>query len=225
MRTEDEIRGRLEHWRSVLAGMLKGEETKKTIGHIIEQLEWVLGDGGQVHERPPTYWIWKQGEDYVDAYDLRDWLRDKLAGELQGVFLLGKAANTMKDKLPKGSKVLFSRAGKGQRYAQIVASATVKEGLKSRFRLGPDKKLTTVRPGEHPKLKNMVVFMPETVDAWDDDTFVSFPEVRDLGINIPKGRYPPYKEITADEFRKIVARHESKKQRLKFSRGSQTIKQ
>jgi len=215
MRTEDEIRERLKHWREVLSGVLKGEETKKTISHIIEQLEWVLGNGGQVHERPPTYWIWKQGEDYVDAYDLRDWLRDKLAGELQGIFLLGRAANIMKDKLPKGSKVLFSRAGKGQRYAQIVASATVKEGLTTRIRLGPDNKFFTVRPGEYPELENMVSFMPETVDAWDDNTFVSFKEARDLEINIPRGRYPVYTQITADGFRKIMALHESKKQRLK----------
>jgi len=48
MRTEDEIRGRLKHWREVLGGVLKGEETKKTISHIIEELEWVLGDGDQV---------------------------------------------------------------------------------------------------------------------------------------------------------------------------------
>lgn len=45
MRTEDEIRGRLKHWREVLGGVLKGEETKKTIGHIIEEFEWVLQEG------------------------------------------------------------------------------------------------------------------------------------------------------------------------------------
>jgi hypothetical protein len=28
----------------VLAGVLKGEETKKTIGYIIEEFEWVLGE-------------------------------------------------------------------------------------------------------------------------------------------------------------------------------------
>ena len=44
MRTQVEVRERVEHWRSVLAGILKGEETKKTIGHIIEELEWVLGE-------------------------------------------------------------------------------------------------------------------------------------------------------------------------------------
>jgi hypothetical protein len=61
------------------------------------------------------------------------------------------------------------------------------------------------------KLPNMVVFMPETVDAWDDDTFVSFQEARDLGVNIPGGRYPLYIPTTVDEFHKIVAFHGSKK--------------
>ena len=45
MRTEDEIRESLKHWREVLGGVLKGEETKKTISHIIDELEWVLGEG------------------------------------------------------------------------------------------------------------------------------------------------------------------------------------
>lgn len=44
MRTEDEVRERLKYWRDGLAGVIKGEATKKTIGHIIEQFEWVLGD-------------------------------------------------------------------------------------------------------------------------------------------------------------------------------------
>ena len=52
MKTEDEIRGRLKHWREVLGGVLKGEETKKTISHIIEELEWVLGNGDQVERHP-----------------------------------------------------------------------------------------------------------------------------------------------------------------------------
>jgi len=42
MRTEEEIRERLEHWKLVLGGVLKGEETKKTIKRLIEELEWVL---------------------------------------------------------------------------------------------------------------------------------------------------------------------------------------
>ncbi len=42
MRTEAEVRARLEHWNEVLAGILQGEETKKTIKHIIEELEWIL---------------------------------------------------------------------------------------------------------------------------------------------------------------------------------------
>lgn len=42
MRTQVEVRERVEHWRSVLAGILKGEETKKTVRHIIKELEWVL---------------------------------------------------------------------------------------------------------------------------------------------------------------------------------------
>ena len=52
MRTEDEIRERLKYWREVLGGVLKGEETKKTISPIIEELEWVLGDGEQVERTP-----------------------------------------------------------------------------------------------------------------------------------------------------------------------------
>jgi len=46
MRSADEIKGRLAHWRSVLAGIVKGDETKKTIKHIIEELEWALGERG-----------------------------------------------------------------------------------------------------------------------------------------------------------------------------------
>ena len=41
MRTEEEIRERLEHWKLVLGGVLKEEETKKTIKRLIEELEWV----------------------------------------------------------------------------------------------------------------------------------------------------------------------------------------
>jgi len=186
MRTEDEIRERLKHWREVLGGVLKGEETKKTISHIIEQLEWVLGN------EPPSYQVWKLGKDnFADAYDLRDWVRDKLTGpHRQGIFLLPRAPDA-----PEGSKVLLSRAG------QIVALVTVKESPKSR---GPE-----VLPGVHPEYKKMVRFTPETIDAWDDNTFVSFKEARGLGINLPGGRNPCIK-ITADKFRKIMALHLSK---------------
>jgi hypothetical protein len=45
MRTETEVRGRIEYWKSILAGVLKGEQTKKTLRHIIKELEWVLEKG------------------------------------------------------------------------------------------------------------------------------------------------------------------------------------
>jgi nucleoside diphosphate kinase len=50
MRTQAEIRERLEHWRSVLDGVLKGEETKKTIRQIIGELEWVLAEKGKARQ-------------------------------------------------------------------------------------------------------------------------------------------------------------------------------
>ncbi|GAI12148.1 unnamed protein product [marine sediment metagenome] len=188
MRTEDEIRGRLKHWREVLGGVLKGEETKKTISHIIEELEWVLGN------EPPSY-VWQLGS-FDTPRHLRDFLRDELAGRpRQGTFLMGDN----KPQALEGSRFLFSKS------CQIVGSATVKERPKSR---GPE-----VLPGVHPEYKNMVRFIPETIDAWDDDTFVSeLPE--ELGIDLHKGRQ--YRKTTADKFRKIVALHESKKRHLKF---------
>ena len=169
--------------------MLKGEETKKTISHIIEELEWVLGD------ETPSY-VWQLGRDYfVTPYHLRDFLRDELAGPRQGIFLMG---NKPKEAL-EGSKFLFSKS------CQIVGSATVKERPKSRG--------SEVLPSVRPEFKNMVRFIPETVDAWDDDTFVSeAPE--ELGIDLPQGGQ--YRKITADKFRKIMALHESKKRHLKF---------
>ena len=45
MRTEAEVKERLEHWREVLGGVLTGEETKKTIRSLSEELEWVLEEG------------------------------------------------------------------------------------------------------------------------------------------------------------------------------------
>ncbi|MBA7670303.1 hypothetical protein ES703_78448 [subsurface metagenome] len=183
MRTENEIRGRLKHWREVLGAVLKGEETKKTISHIIEELEWVLGN------EIPSY-VWQLGS-FVNPYHLRDFLRDELTGPLrQGIFLMGN-----KPKALEGSRFLFSKG------CQIVGSATVKERPKSR---GPE-----ILPGVRPEFKNMVRFMPETIDAWDDDTFVSPKEAREeLGIDLQSGG--PYRKITADKFRKIMALHLSK---------------
>lgn len=179
MRTEDEIRERLKHWRKVLDGVIKGEETKKTISHIIEELEWVLGN------EPPSF-IWQLGS-FDTPRHLRDFLRDKLAGHpRQGIFLMGD----LKPQALEGSRFLFSKS------CQIVGSATVKERPKSRG--------SEVLRGVRPEYKNMVRFIPETIDAWDDDTFVSkLPE--ELGIDLHKGRQ--YRKITADKFRKIVALH------------------
>jgi len=42
MRTEAEIRERLEHWKLVLDGVLEGPNTKKTLKHIIAEFEWIL---------------------------------------------------------------------------------------------------------------------------------------------------------------------------------------
>jgi len=42
VRTQVGVRERVEHWKLVLGGVLKGEETKKTIKRLIEELEWVL---------------------------------------------------------------------------------------------------------------------------------------------------------------------------------------
>ncbi|MFH1625804.1 MAG: hypothetical protein ABID54_11715 [Pseudomonadota bacterium] len=185
MRTEDEIRERLKHWREVLGGVLKGEETKKTISHIIEELEWVLGDG------TPCY-IWQLGS-FDTPHHLKGFLRDELAGPRQGIFLMGN-----KPKALEGSRFLFSKS------CQIVGSATVKERTKSR---GPE-----VLPGVHPEYKNMVRFIPETIDVWDDDTFVSeLPE--ELGIDLHQGRQ--YRKITAYKFHKIVELHESTRRPLK----------
>ncbi len=44
VRTEKEVRERIEYWKGVLAGVLKGEETTKTLRHLIQELEWVLGE-------------------------------------------------------------------------------------------------------------------------------------------------------------------------------------
>ena len=46
VRSADEIRERIAYWRSILAGIIKGDETKNTINHIIEELQWVLGEKG-----------------------------------------------------------------------------------------------------------------------------------------------------------------------------------
>jgi len=184
MRTEDEVRERQKHWREVLGGVLKGEETKKTISHIIEELEWVLGNG------TPCY-IWQLGS-FVTPKLLRDFLRDELAGHRQGVCLMGNKAKAL-----EGSRFLFSKS------CQIVGSATVKERPKSRG---------SAFPGVRPEFKNMVCFVPETIDAWDDDTFVSeTPE--ELGIDLHQGGQ--YRKITSDKFRKIMALHESKRRHLK----------
>jgi len=140
-----------------------------------------------------TDYIWQLGS-FVTPKLLRDFLRDELAGPRQGVCLMGYKA---KEAL-EGSKFLFSKS------CQIVGSATVKERPKSRG--------SQVRPGVHPGLKNMVRFIPETIDAWDDDTFVSeAPE--ELGIDLHQGGQ--YRKITADDFRYIVDRHESKRRHLK----------
>ncbi len=44
MRTEKEVRERIEYWEGILAGVMRGEVTKKTIKHLIDELKWVLGE-------------------------------------------------------------------------------------------------------------------------------------------------------------------------------------
>lgn len=44
MKGESEIRERVEYWKGIWAGIIKGEQTRKTIRHLIEELEWVLGE-------------------------------------------------------------------------------------------------------------------------------------------------------------------------------------
>ena len=117
--------------------------------------------------------------------------------------------------VPEGSCVLFTRSGKGQKCSHIVGWAMVKEPPKSRTILGPDDRFSKLWPNERPELPNMVTFAPETIDAWDDDTFVSSKEARDLGINKLKGHFPVYVQIAAEQFKKIVALHESKRRHLK----------
>lgn len=165
----------------------------------------------------PKHWIWKHGEQFVDCYDLRDWLRAYLATSARdGEYYLPKASRIIKlGALPEGSRVLFARNGKGQKYSQIVGSAIVKEQPRSRYELGPDKRFMKHRPDQRPEAPDMVVFVPETVDAWDDGTFVSFKDVRDLGVRLPRGRYPTYIQITDDDFRKIIDLHQSKRRHIR----------
>lgn len=47
MKNTLEIRQRIEYWKGILAGIVKGEETKKTIRHLIKELEWVLREDGK----------------------------------------------------------------------------------------------------------------------------------------------------------------------------------
>ncbi len=44
MKSESEIKERVEYWKGIRAGIIKGEETRKTIRHLLEELEWVLGE-------------------------------------------------------------------------------------------------------------------------------------------------------------------------------------
>jgi len=65
MRTEAEVRERLKHWRHVLGGVLKRDET--TISHFIKELEWVLGNGvaPQLSDEAQRKWLddlWKEEE-------------------------------------------------------------------------------------------------------------------------------------------------------------------
>ena len=47
MKNTFEIKQRIEYWKGIRDGIIKGEETKKTIRHLIEELEWVLGEDGK----------------------------------------------------------------------------------------------------------------------------------------------------------------------------------
>ena len=68
MRTEDEIRGRLKQWREVLGGVLKGEETKKNIRLIIEELEWVLQEGKSGKTEDTRIYARSMTKNFLEAY-------------------------------------------------------------------------------------------------------------------------------------------------------------